>query len=111
MTSLEKLEDICKIANEDISKARYIGNFIKQALLDEPEVMRQEAIEKLRKERIGGYRIMKSLEADNEVLILLDLNESKDPRLTNPQLIRLRSIIEDYQKPVYHFEISYNNRP
>ena len=110
MTKIDTLEDICKIANEDPIKSKYIGNFIKQALLDEHEEMRQEAIERLKQETIGGYKVVKSLDADNEVLIVLDLNQSKDPRLTNPQLIPLRTITEDYQKPVYHFKINYNHQ-
>ena len=106
MTKIETLEDVCKIANEDLTKARYVGNFIKQALLDEHPKMREEAVERLRYERIGGYQIRESLEADNEVLILLDSNKSTDPRLTNPQLIPLRTITEDYKEPVYHFKIN-----
>ena len=106
MITIESLEDICDIAKEEPTKARYIGNFIKQALLDEHEEMRREAIERLRQETIGGYKIMRSLEADNEILIKLDLNKSEDPRLTNPQLIPLRTITDNYKdRTVYHFQI------
>jgi hypothetical protein len=107
MANIETLEDICKISGEDPTRAIYIGAFLKQALLDEHIEMRQEAIERLKQERIGGYRVIKSFEADNEVLILLDLNESEDSRLTNPQLIPLTKITEDYQRQVYHFKINY----
>lgn len=102
---METLEKLCEIAGEDIQKAVFIGNFIKQALFDEHEEMRNQAIKILKQETIAGYKVIKSLEADNEVLIYLNQNKSEDPRLTNPQLIPLRTI-EDYKdKTIYHFKI------
>lgn len=104
------LEELCKIAGEDSAKARYIGNFIRQALLDESPEMRQEAVKKLELETIAGYRTIKSFEADHEILILLDLNESENPLLSNPQLIPLTKIHPDYSgEKVYHFKTIFWN--
>ncbi|MEK6859962.1 MAG: hypothetical protein AABX54_04045 [Nanoarchaeota archaeon] len=108
MEEASTLEELCNIVGESPQRATYIGNFIRQALLDEHEAMRQEAVGKLESETIAGYRVIKSFEADRDVLVLLDLNESEDPRLSNPQLISLRSMYPDYQgEQVYHFETSF----